>query len=82
MALAYKDGEPHAVVLLRIDQGYEDVAAYTKRFSRREGLGTACIEAIRRAGHTFPNPGTGIIGSEHFWRNNQMHCPEQGWGQD
>lgn len=82
VALAYKDDVPHAVVLLRIDQGYEDVAAYTKKMSRHEGLGSACIDAIRRAGYTFPRAGTGIAGSEHFWRRNNLYCPGEGWGAD
>ncbi len=76
VALAFKDGVPHAVVLLRIDQGYEDIAAYTLQMSRREGLGSACVQALRQAGYTFPTARTGIEGSHHFWRNNNLHCPD------
>lgn len=84
VALAYKDGVPHSVVLLRIDRGYEDVAAYTTKMSRREGLASACIEAMRQAGHTFPTPGTGIVGSEYFWQRNNMPVKQgdEGWGYD
>ncbi len=79
VAIAYKGDVPHAVVLLRIDRGYEDVAAYTLKMSRREGLASACVDAIRKAGYTFPTAATGIAGSEHFWRRNNVNCPENSW---
>ena len=82
VALAFKGDEPHAVVLLRLDRGYEDVAAYTKKMSRYEGLASACIKALREYGYTFPHAGAGINGSEHFWYKNQIKCVNTGHGDD
>lgn len=78
VAVAYKDGEPCAVVLIRLTRDGKsgfDIAAYCKERYRRQGITSQLIKALQAEAAPIPEARTGIEGSHHFWINNGVPCP-------
>jgi GNAT superfamily N-acetyltransferase len=82
VAIAYKDGEPVSVVLVRLTRdgksGY-DIAAYCKEQHRRQGITSQLIKTLKDHAAPIPKARTGITGSHHFWNNNGIDCPAIYW---
>lgn len=70
IALAYKDGKPVAVVLVRAGDGL--TAAFCRKSERRQGIASKCIAEIRAAGVEPREADEGIEGSSVFWQKNNV----------
>jgi hypothetical protein len=82
VAVAYKDGAPVAVVLVRLMRDGKDaydIAAYCKDQHRRQGITSELITALRAEAVPLPEARTGIAGSQDFWKANGVPCPYSGW---